>query len=140
MRALWRCFFADAHMSCAVVVSFLFLLLSILARRALNLVGDTIMDYMRGRYFRRTYSRLEHVYIQYYELPAVLRVAGRASAQVTVLLLLSIVLAWIGRLVTGNPHLAPSWWSSFAWMATVVGAGRYCMDRVSTHTYTQDMI
>ncbi len=67
----------------------------VLGRRGLNLLGDCINDYMTGRYFRKTYTRLERAYLHYYEMPATLRAICRITAQITVYHMLEPVMAWL---------------------------------------------
>ena len=74
----------------------------IVSRRALNAFGDLCMDYMRGRYLRRTYTRLERLYMNYYELPAAFRATCRTISQFAILILLSGVMGWMVGL-----HSAP---------------------------------
>ena len=67
----------------------------IVSRQALNTLVDFFADYMRGRYFRKTYTRLERLYIRYYEAPAVLRAIARTVSQIAVLHFLAGVMAYL---------------------------------------------
>ena len=98
----------------------------ILARRVINTGGELVYDYMRGRYIRRTYTRLENLYIRYYELPAVFRAFSRTAAQVTILYVLSIVTSSNIAMLPGfrRPFDPPGcWWSAVLCISLTVGGG-----------------
>lgn len=80
---------------------------------------------MTGRYIRTTYSRLESLYLQYYELPAVFRAFSRTAAQITVLLILSKASEFLlqtVRLCKCGYHCR--WWCALIWISLVVGIGQ----------------
>lgn len=60
----------------------------IFCRRTLLVVYKILGDYMRGRYVRKTYTRVESAYIQYYETPATFRASCRTGSQLVVYLIL----------------------------------------------------
>jgi hypothetical protein len=105
----------------------------IVSRRALNAVGDLGMDYMRGRYLRQTYTRLERMYVRYYELPAAGRAASRTLAQLLILVLLNGIMGWM----VGVHHApcsidgsCPRMWCALLWIVAVVGTGYACSTAV----------
>ena len=57
----------------------------LLTRRILNSLTAAVIDYFRGRYFRTTFTRLERLYLRYYEFPAVTRATMRVVAQLGIL-------------------------------------------------------
>ena len=59
------------------------------------MLGKCINDYMTGRYFRKTYTRLERAYLHYYEMPATLRAICRITAQITVYYMLEPIMKWL---------------------------------------------
>mmetsp|Transcript_19849 Transcript_19849/g.25728 ORF Transcript_19849/g.25728 Transcript_19849/m.25728 type:complete len:373 (+) Transcript_19849:56-1174(+) len=63
----------------------------IVARRVLLGVFRFFLDYATGRYFRKTYSKLERLYMHYYELPAAIRSCSRCLSQAVTYILLSRV-------------------------------------------------
>jgi hypothetical protein len=98
----------------------------IVARRGLNWIGDIFMDWYTGRYLRKTYKRMEHNYWRFYQIPAVLRSAGRLSAQLTLLMTLGRIMeSWVG--LSHAPCLGGSggchWWCGILWIVAVVGTG-----------------
>lgn len=107
----------------------------ILARRALNACGDLGMDYMRGRYIRKTYTRLERMYMHYYELPAAFRATCRTLSQFVMMIVLSGMMGWMVGLhsppcsVDGS---CPRMWCAFLWILAVVGTGHFCASVLAT--------
>ncbi len=113
----------------AFVGTLRFLAPLILSRRALNACGDLCMDYMRGRYIRKTYSRLERLYMNYYELPAAFRAFCRFVSQFAILILLSGVMGWMVGLHTPPCSIdgsCPRMWCALLWIIAVVGTGHAC--------------
>jgi hypothetical protein len=81
----------------------------ILARRTLNFTWTAIVDYFRGRTIRTTFTKLERVYLRYYEFPAVIRAIARIGSQIGILLGLSwIVRLWIIWVCSANDVSWPS--------------------------------
>ena len=81
---------------------------------------------MRGRYIRKTYTKLENLYIRYYELPAVLRAISRTLTQVLILFVLSFVTSRNIPLLPGfrSPFDPPGcWWSGVLCVLLTVGGG-----------------
>jgi hypothetical protein len=98
----------------------------ILARRVINTAGELVYDYMRGRYIRKTYTKLENLYIRYYELPAVFRAISRTVTQVIILFILSFVTSRNIPLLPGfrSPFDPPGcWWSGVLCVLLTVGGG-----------------
>lgn len=101
----------------------------IVTRRALNACGDLGMDYLRGRYIRKTYTRLERLYMNYYELPAAFRAACRTLSQFVILIVLSGIMGWMVGLhhapcsIDGS---CPRMWCALLWIVAVVGTGHAC--------------
>ena len=111
----------------------LFYFVRIVSRRALNAAGDLVMDYMRGRYLRTTYTRLERMYVRYYELPAAFRATCRTLAQLAILVLLNGIMGWM----VGVHHApcsidgsCPRMWCALLWIVAVVGTGHACATAV----------
>lgn len=103
-------------------------LFRIVARRSLNTIGDLVYDYSMGRYFRTTYTRMEHLYVRFFELPAAFRAISRTVAQLCILLILSNIMEWmVGpmrhpcRTVDGRC----SYWCSVLWLGSVFGTGHF---------------
>jgi hypothetical protein len=91
------------------------------------------MDYMRGRYLRTTYTRLESMYVRYYELPAAFRATCRTLAQLSILVLLNGIMGWM----VGVHHApcsvdgsCPRMWCALLWIVAVVGTGHACSTAV----------
>lgn len=81
----------------------------ILARRTLNFTWTAIVDYFRGRTIRTTFTKLERVYLRYYEFPAVIRAISRIGSQIGILLGLSwVVRLWIIWVCSSNDVSWPS--------------------------------
>ena len=103
----------------------------IVARRTILTVADVIVDYLRGRYFRTTYSRLERVYLRYYEAPAALRAMARTASQISIFFLLSSFMSWL--VGTNHPPCRAqgrglAFVCGLLWIFSVVGTG---------HAFTQ---
>ena len=102
------------------------------------------MDYMRGRYIRKTYSRLESMYVRYYELPAAFRATCRTLAQLAILVLLSGIMGWMVGLhpapcsVVDAP--CPRMWCALLWIVAVVGTGHACSSAVRRRVFTTSYI
>lgn len=75
----------------------------VISKRFLNSMGNLIGDWYTGRYFRKTYTRLERIYIHYYETPASLRALARVASQWMIYLLLS---HFIGTYLVGVEKLS----------------------------------
>lgn len=98
----------------------------IVARRSLNTIGDLVYDYCMGRYFRTTYTRMEHLYVRFFELPAAFRALSRTAAQLCILLVLSNLMEWmvgLSRTPCRTTNGSCSWWCSLLWMCAVIGTG-----------------
>jgi hypothetical protein len=107
----------------------------IFARKLLVFVGDIINDYMTGRYFRTTYTRLERTYLLYYETPSAFRALCRITAQITIYFSLSSIMAWFVGIRHppchgGNGSLAS--FCALLWISTVVGIGHAFSTAVSS--------
>lgn len=75
----------------------------VISKRFLNSMGNLIGDWYTGRYFRKTYTRLERIYIHYYETPASLCALARVASQWMIYLLLS---HFIGTYLVGVEKLS----------------------------------
>ena len=111
----------------------------IVARRVLVSIGHFFTDYATGRYFRKTYTRLERAYMHYYELPAAMRSLSRCVSLVAIYIVLSKVIArFSGCVPTFNailPHVYDTYTQeegrqqdvtylcSALWVGTVVWIG-----------------
>mmetsp|Transcript_20035 Transcript_20035/g.28508 ORF Transcript_20035/g.28508 Transcript_20035/m.28508 type:complete len:521 (-) Transcript_20035:236-1798(-) len=134
--SILRLLFIIAKMSATVSSAFVgtlrLLAPMIVARRAILSLSEIIMDYMRGRYFRSTYSRLERAYLRYYEAPAAMRAIARSIAQILIFLWLSMMMSWLTGVATttNNDYFSSrvSFLEGFLWIASVVGSG---------HAFTQ---
>ena len=67
----------------------------IVARRVIVSIGHFIVDYMTGRYFRKTYTRLERMYLTYYETPAALRSIARSGSQILSFVIIQRIMSWL---------------------------------------------
>jgi hypothetical protein len=106
----------------------------ILARRVINTAGELVYDYMRGRYIRTTYTKMENLYIRYYELPAVFRAISRTVAQALILFILSFVTSRNISLLPGarSPFDPPGcWWSGVICILLTVGGGNLSASALS---------
>ena len=66
----------------------------LVSRRILNTTWTVIVDYIRGRTIRTKFTRLERVYLRYYEFPAVIRAMARLGSQLCILLGLNWCIRW----------------------------------------------
>jgi len=106
----------------------------IVARRSLNTVGDLVYDYSMGRYLRTTYTRMEHLYVRFFELPAAFRALSRTAAQLCILFVLSNLMEWmvgLSRTPCRNTNGSCSWWCSMLWMGAVIGTGHAASSAVA---------
>ena len=127
-------FYAFSEVTVAFVGTLRLLAPLIVARRVLISIGHFFTDYATGRYFRKTYTRLERAYMNYYELPAAMRSLSRSLSLVSIYIVLSRVMAkFSGCVPTLNailPHnydeLQPqdvTYLCSTLWVGTVVWLG-----------------
>eukprot|EP00584_Thalassiosira_punctigera_P018975 CAMPEP_0172567728 /NCGR_PEP_ID=MMETSP1067-20121228/116932_1 /TAXON_ID=265564 ORGANISM="Thalassiosira punctigera, Strain Tpunct2005C2" /NCGR_SAMPLE_ID=MMETSP1067 /ASSEMBLY_ACC=CAM_ASM_000444 /LENGTH=644 /DNA_ID=CAMNT_0013359143 /DNA_START=170 /DNA_END=2104 /DNA_ORIENTATION=+ len=80
----------------------------LLSRRVLNLTWTAVVDYIRGRIFRTTFTQLERAYLKYYEFPAITRATARLVSQIGILLGLSWAVRWWMILISmGNKGVGP---------------------------------
>jgi hypothetical protein len=125
-RLIWLCSQGTGSAGLAMLGTLRLLAPLIVARRGLNWIGDIFSDWYTGRYLRKTYYRMEHNYWRFYQVPAVLRSAGRLAAQLTLLMTLGKVMeSWVG--LSHSPCLDGSggcyWWCGILWIVAVVGTG-----------------
>lgn len=129
-RAVWRfipvLFFGMYSFLNAFMGTLRLLAPLIFSRRAIVIVYKILGDYVRGRYVRKAYTRVEVAYIHYYETPATFRALCRTSSQLAVYFILSMVM----KALTGITHpLCQSKSRRLAslctllWVGTVVGTG-----------------
>jgi hypothetical protein len=110
----------------------------LVARRALNLLGDLVMDWYRGYYLRTTYQSMQLQYYHYYQGPAILRSLGRLVSQVGLFFVLGRVMEWMvglshapcviagdaGDVAAGAGGTSGChWWCGVLWLFAVVGTG-----------------
>jgi hypothetical protein len=98
----------------------------VVARKTLLVLGDVGCDYMRGRYFRTTYTRMERVYLRYYEAPAAFRALARCLSQIFIFFLLQKVMGWM--VGTNHPpcrsaNRGLAFLCGTLWIFSVVGIG-----------------
>ena len=103
-------------------------------RRALCVLGNLISDWYTGRTLRKTYTRLERIYIHYYETPALFRALTRSFSQWCVYLVLARLMGWcIG--LTHPPCRSQGRGLAFLcgliWIGAVVGTGHAFATAVS---------
>jgi tryptophan-rich sensory protein len=119
----------SASASTAFVGTLRLLAPMIVARRAVLSLSEVILDYMRGRYFRSTYSRLERAYLRYYEAPAALRAMARSLSQILIFFWLSMMMSWLTGIATsGSFSDSVSFLEGLLWISSVIGSG---------HAFTQ---
>lgn len=96
------------------------------SRRALCVLGNLISDWYTGRTLRKTYTRLERIYIHYYETPALFRALTRFISQWCVYLVLARAMGWCVGL-THPPCRSQGRGLAFLcgliWIGSVVGTG-----------------
>jgi len=80
----------------------------LLSRRVLNSTWIAIVDYVRGRTFRQTFTSLERAYLRYYEFPAVIRSTARLVSQIGILLGLNWLVRWWMILVMSTSDVGPA--------------------------------
>lgn len=96
----------------------------IVSRRALVGVWAVVEDYVRGRYFRVTYSRIQRVYLRYYETPAAARAFCRIVSQVVFQwYVLSPLLGVLFRV--GDDDASPTALRGALWVGAVLGVGHF---------------
>lgn len=98
----------------------------IITRRTINTIGDIITDYLTGRYFRKTYTKVETIYLNYYETPAAFRAFCRTFSQLLVYALLKVIMGWlvgIGHTPCRSQDRGLAFLCSLLWIGTVVGTG-----------------
>lgn len=101
----------------------------IVARRIVLSLSEIILDYMRGRYFRSTYSRLERAYLRYYEAPAALRAMARSVSQILIFFWLSAMMSWLTGVGTNDSGSdGVNLLEGLLWISSVIGSG---------HAFTQ---
>ena len=98
----------------------------LVARKTLLVIGDIGCDYLRGRYFRTTYTRLERAYLRYYEAPAALRAIARVTSQIIIFVILQKAMGWM--VGTNHPpcraeHRGLAFLCGTLWIFSVVGMG-----------------
>ena len=83
-------------------------------------------DYYAGRYFRKTYNRMEKFYIHYYETPAAFRAFSRSAAQMIVYHIIARIMGWLVG-ITHPPCRGEGRGLAFfcvlLWVGAVVGTG-----------------
>jgi len=107
----------------------------IFSRRLLVGIGNFLTDYLRGRYFRHAYSRLEVLALRYYELPAALRSLARATSHIVCLLMLSSLMGWLVGIAHSpcrSDGRGLAFFCGLLWVGSVVGAGDAFASAVSS--------
>jgi len=102
----------------------------IVSQRVIATLGKLLRDYSVGRYVRKSYTRIESIYIKYYEAPAALRAVSRCSAQYVIH---NFVLRRVMGFLVGVNHPPCchggdhcnelSFLCGILWFGSVVGAG-----------------
>ena len=98
----------------------------IVARSVLVGIGNFLTDYLRGRYFRKAYSRIEVLALRYYELPAASRSFSRIMSHILVLLVLSKFMGWlvgIAHTPCRSDGRGLAMFCGLLWVGAVVGTG-----------------
>ena len=110
------------------------LLLRVVSRRILVFIGTLISDWYAGRYFRKTFTRLEKLYIHYYETPATFRALSRSGSQFVVYLTLARIMGWLVG-ITHPPCRSEgrglAFFCGLLWLGSVVGTGHAFSTAVS---------
>ena len=87
------------HASISIFAAFTatlrFLAPLVVSKRAIVSIGNLVSDWYTGRYLRKTYSRMEKIYIHYYETPATFRAMSRTMSQWVVYLILARIMGWM---------------------------------------------
>jgi len=106
----------------------------VISKRFICSFGNLINDWYTGRYFRKTYSRIEKIYIHYYETPATFRALSRTLSQWIVYLILAKIMADLVG-ITHTPCHSPLRGLAFPcgllWIGSVVGAGHAFAEAVA---------
>jgi len=98
----------------------------IISRRIIVGMGYGIKDYLTGRYFRKSYTRLEKAYMNYIDSPAAFRALCRIILQISVYTILSFPMGWLVG-ITHAPCRNKSGRLAFLcgllWVGAIVGMG-----------------
>ena len=134
LRLLPPLFFTLTTLLSAFTATLRLLAPLVLSRRILCSFGNLISDWYTGRYFRKTYSRIEKIYLHYYETPAGFRALSRSFSQWVIYLLLSKIMGYLVG-ITHPPCHTPQRGLAFPcgllWIGSVVGAGHAFAEAVA---------
>lgn len=106
----------------------------IVARRCLTFIGELVCDYLAGRYFRETYTRLEKAYLHYYEAPAMFRASSRFLSQLIVYHILGNIMGWLVGISHPPCHgegRGLALLCALLWVGAVIGSGHAFSTAVS---------
>lgn len=106
----------------------------VISKRILCSIGNLISDWYTGRYFRTTYTRLEKLYIHYYETPATFRALLRTISQWCIYLLLGKLMGYLVG-ITHKPCRSEgrglALTCGLLWVGSVVGTGHAFAEAVA---------
>lgn len=106
----------------------------VVSRRILVFIGTLVSDWYAGRYLRTTYTRVEKLYIHYYEAPATFRAISRSLSQFVVYMTLARIMGWLVG-ITHPPCRGEGRGLAFLcgllWLGSVVGTGHAFSTAVS---------
>ena len=106
----------------------------VISKQIIVSIGKLVSDWYTGRYFRKTYSRLENIYLHYYETPATFRALSRTLSQWIVYLALARIMGWMVG-ITHPPCRSEgrglAFFCGLLWMGSVVGLGHAFAEAVA---------
>ena len=134
IRLLPTLFFTFTTLLSAFTATLRLLAPLVLSRKILCSFGNLISDWYTGRYFRKTYSRMEKIYLHYYETPAGFRALSRSFSQWVIYLLLSKIMGYLVGITHQPCHTLRrglAFPCGLLWIGSVVGAGHAFAEAVA---------
>lgn len=110
------------------------ILFRVVSRRILVFIGTLVSDWYAGRYFRQTYTRVEKLYLHYYEAPATFRAISRSTSQLLVYWTLAKIMGWLVGITHPPCHgegRGLAFFCGLLWIGSVVGTGHAFSTAVS---------
>jgi len=119
-------FFAASSFGSAFMGTLRLLAPLVVSRRVLVFINTLITDWYAGRYFRKTLTKMEKIYIHYYETPATFRAISRTVTQFIVYITLGRIMGWLVG-ITHPPCRSEgrglAFFCGLLWLGSVVGTG-----------------
>jgi len=129
-RAIWRfmpiLFYSSYSFFNAFMGTLRLMAPLIFSRRLLCIVYKILGDYVRGRYVRKAYTRVESIYVTYNETPATFRALCRTGSQLVVYFILYKImgsLVGIAHPPCRSEGRGLAFLCALLWAGSVVGTG-----------------